>query len=40
MSPKGLCVEGLVPSAALFRGGSFGRLLYHEVSDLMGGLTH
>jgi hypothetical protein len=25
MSPQGSCVEGLVPSAAVLRGGAFGR---------------
>jgi hypothetical protein len=34
--PKDSCV--LVPNAAVFRGGTFGKLLDHEVSDIVNGL--
>jgi hypothetical protein len=41
MSPsKSSCIEGVVPSAVMFRGRAFGRRLNHEGSDLISGSSH
>jgi hypothetical protein len=40
MYPEGLCVEGLVASTAMFRGGTFGKYVNNEDSDLTGVLIH
>lgn len=39
-SRKGSCVEGLVPNADMFKGGTFGKKLEHEGSVLINGLNH
>jgi hypothetical protein len=40
MSPKGSCVEGLVPNAVVSRGAAFGEQLDYEGSDLINGIIH
>jgi hypothetical protein len=40
MSPKGPCVEALVPNVAMFKDGTLGKGLDSEASDLINGLIH